>query len=151
LVIECRAAGIDEYEAAAQMRQEMGLEWGDDFDARATDWRTKFCAYFAGKQRNGEAQLFLAYDGATVIGCGIVSVLDFYRRYVFGTEYAFVNAVYVQAPYRRRGIATQLMQLAIAWARDRGCVRIRLHASDEGRFLYEALGFRQGREMERDL
>jgi GNAT superfamily N-acetyltransferase len=149
--VECRAAGADKYPAAAQLRGEMALEMGSDFDAMAADWRAKFCAYFAGKQAGGNAQLFLAYDGGEPIGCAIVSVLEHYRRYVFGTEMAYVNAVYVRPQYRRRGIARELMQLAIAWSRERGCKGVRLRASDEGRFLYENIGFSSGREMEFDI
>lgn len=149
--IECRACGADKYPAAAHLRQEMALELGSDFDAIASDWRAKFCAYFGGKQAAGNAQLFLAYDGAEPIGCAIVSILEHYRRYVFGTENAYVNAVYVRPQYRRRGIAKRLMELVIAWSRERGCAGVRLRASDEGRFLYEHIGFREGREMEFDL
>lgn len=149
--VECRAARADEHPAVAQLRGEMALEMGSDFDAMAADWRTKFCAYFGGKQAAGTAQLFLAYEGEQPIGCAVVSILEHYRRYVFGTENAYVNAVYVRPEYRRRGIAAKLMQLAIAWSRERGCKSVRLRASDEGRFLYEALGFRAGREMEFDL
>lgn len=149
--IECRAAGADEYPAAAELRQAMALEMGGDFDAMARDWRTRFCAYFGGKQSGGSAQLFLAFDGETPIGCATISIADEYRRYCFGTASAHVNAVYVKPAYRRRGIAGRLMQLAIAWARERGCTRVRLRASEDGRFLYEHLGFREGREMELGL
>lgn len=149
--IECRAAGANEYPAAADLRQAMALEMGGGFDAMARDWRTKFCAYFGGKQSAGNAQLLLAFDGETPIGCVTVSLAEDYRRYCFGTLSAYVNAVYVKPAYRRRGIARRLMQLAIAWARERGCTRLRLRASEEGRFLYEELGLREGREMEMDL
>lgn len=149
--LDCRAGRAADFPAAAQLRQEMALEMGGDFDAMASDWRTKFCAYFGGKQAAGCAQLFLAYDGDEAIGCAIVSMLEHYRRYVFGTENAYVNAVYVRPAYRRRGIARELMQLVIAWSRERGCRSVRLRASEEGRFLYESLGFGQGREMEFDL
>jgi GNAT superfamily N-acetyltransferase len=149
--VECRAARADEYPVAAQLRQEMALEMGGDFDAKAHDWRTKFCAYFGGKHAAGTAEVFLAYDGDAPAGCAIVSILDHYRHYVFGTKIAYVNAVYVRPEYRRRGIARQLMGLAIAWARERECSGVRLRASEEGRFLYERIGFRAGREMELDL
>lgn len=129
----------------------MALEMGGDFDARAADWRSKFCAYFGGKQSSGTAQLFLAYEGETPVGCVTVSIADDYRRYCFGIRSASINAVYVQPAYRRQGVAGRLMQLAIRWAAERGCVRVRLRASEEGRALYEQIGFRQGREMELDL
>lgn len=147
----CCAAGLEEYPAAAALRQEMALEMGNDFDGKAADWRAKFGAYFGGKQSSGNAQLFLAYDGATPAGCVLVSLEESYRRYCFGTLVAHVNAVFVRPEYRRRGIATALVQMAIAWARDKGCARVRLRTSEDGRRLYETLGFSAGREMELPL
>jgi GNAT superfamily N-acetyltransferase len=149
--VDCRAASAHEYPVAAQLRQEMALEMGGNFDAAATDWRERFSTYFAAKQTADVAQLFIAYDGDEAVACAIVSILDEYRRYALGTYSAFVNAVYVRPGYRRHGIGKRLMTLAIAWAVDHGCVRVRLRTSDEGRALYERLGFRVGREMELDL
>jgi GNAT superfamily N-acetyltransferase len=149
--VECRAAGSDEFPAAAQLRAEMARGMGSDFDALSKDWRAKFCAYFGGKQASGNAQLFLAYDGETPVGCAIVSLPDEYRRECFGIVHAHVNAVYVKPALRRQGIGRKLMELVLAWARKRGCSRVRLRTSDEGRLLYETLGFRNGREMELDL
>ena len=151
LAVECRAALPHEYLLVADLRGEMAREMGSDFDAMASDWAEKFSAYFAGKHAGGNAQVFLAFEGETPVGCAIVSILEHYRRYVFGTELAYVNAVYVRSAYRRRGVASRLMQLAIAWSRERGCKGVRLRASEDGRFLYERLGFYAGREMELDL
>lgn len=151
MAVECRAARADEYAAAAQLRQEMALELGNDYDAQAPDWRAKFCAYFGGKQAAGAAQLFLAYDGEMPVGCAVVSLQEHYRRFVFGTESAWVNAVYVRPAYRRRGVGRRLMELIVAWARERDCVNVRLRASEDGKLLYETLGFHQGREMELPL
>jgi len=149
--IECRAGHASDYPAAAALRQEMALEMGSDFDEKSGQWRTKFSAYFFGKQSSGNAQLFLAYDSGVPVGCAIVSILDDYRRYCFGIRTAHVNAVYVRPSYRRRGIGKRLVELAVSWARERGCARVRLRASDEGRPLYEQLGFAPGREMELEL
>lgn len=150
-MVECRQARADEFPLAAALRQEMAQEMGDDFDARAPGWRAKFCAYFAGKQRAGVAHLVLAFDGDEAVGCAVVSILDDYRRFAFNTPSAFVNAVYVKPAYRRQGIARRLMEMAVAWARQFGCVRVRLRSSEEGRALYSAMGFKAGREMELPL
>jgi GNAT superfamily N-acetyltransferase len=150
-MLEVREARDGELSIAAGLRQEMSLETGGNFDGLRPGWRAGFCEFFSAKQRAGEGQLFLAFDGEAAVGMTIVTILDDYRRYAFGTPSAFVNAVFVQPPYRRRGIARSLMRAAIAWARGRGCTRVRLRSSDEGRALYESLGFRAGREMEIDL
>jgi GNAT superfamily N-acetyltransferase len=147
-VIECRAAHFDELPMAAALRQEMGVEMGDDYDAQTPDWRTKFCLYFGGRSGVARAQVFLAFDKGQPIGCATISVLDDYRGYVFNKRSAFVNAVFVKPEYRRRGVARELMRMAIAWAHERGCIRVRLRSSEEGRALYASLGFDTGREME---
>lgn len=147
--ITCRAAGIDDYAAGAQLRFEMALEMGShDFVTAETDWRERFCEYFAAKHRSGEGRLFLAYDGDAAVGSAIVTILDDYRRSVLGIASAWVNAVYVKPSHRRRGIGKSLMLMAIDWARAQGCRRIRLRSSDEGRLLYESLGFVPTSEME---
>jgi ribosomal protein S18 acetylase RimI-like enzyme len=63
-----------------------------------------------------------------------------------GREGLILN-VYVEPAQRRRGIARALMQTLLAWAPGAGIVRLVLHASDDGRPLYESLGFKAGNEM----
>ena len=63
-----------------------------------------------------------------------------------GREGLVMN-VYTDPAWRRRGIARRLMEEIIAWAKTVGIVRLVLHASDEGRPLYAALGFVPTNEM----
>ncbi len=63
----------------------------------------------------------------------------------------YINGVYVQPDRRRRGIARRLMLAAIGWLREKGCVAVRLRASEDGRALYTTLGFKPGVEMELPL
>lgn len=146
--VEYRAARPDEYLYAAQLRGEMALEMGDDFDARVRDWRTKFAQYFFNKHAAGSAELFLALDGGDPVASVLISILDDYRSFVFDMKTAWINGVFVKPLYRRRGIARSLMRMAIDWAREKRCRRVRLRTSDEGRDLYASLGFATGREME---
>jgi GNAT superfamily N-acetyltransferase len=60
---------------------------------------------------------------------------------------ATILNVYTDPEFRRRGIARQLMQTMIAWCKGQGLARITLHASDDGRHLYESLGFEESNEM----
>lgn len=129
----------------------MSVEHNNDFDARSSGWRAGYCTYFSEKQQAGKAQLFLAFDGGKPVGMTIVSLLDNYRTAAFGSRFAYVNSVYVYPAYRRRGIARRLMEMALAWAREHRCSQVRLRASDDGRPLYEQLGFRASTEMQLDL
>ncbi len=60
---------------------------------------------------------------------------------------ATVLNIYTDPAYRRRGIARQLMETMITWCRGEGFARVTLHASDDGRRLYESLGFEPSNEM----
>jgi GNAT superfamily N-acetyltransferase len=60
---------------------------------------------------------------------------------------AQVVNVYTEAAWRRRGIAALVMQQLIDYTRANHLNRVSLHASDEGRPLYESLGFAPTNEM----
>ena len=68
------------------------------------------------------------------------------RMLLAGLEGLIVN-VYVDPLYRRQGLARQLLAAIIDWAPGAGIVRLVLHASPQGRPLYESLGFQAGNEM----
>jgi len=60
---------------------------------------------------------------------------------------ALVEAVVVKYAYRRRGIARQLLDHAVADAHAAGCLKVQLlshkrHATDGAHRLYESAGFR---------
>lgn len=66
-----------------------------------------------------------------------------------GLQGLVVN-VWVELPWRRRGIAEALMHEVIADAQSSGLASLVLHASDAGRPLYERLGFVATNEMRLD-
>ncbi len=55
--------------------------------------------------------------------------------------------VFTEPEWRRRGVAAMLLRRLIEWTRAEQIDRVILHASDEGRSLYERLGFVAGNEM----
>lgn len=64
---------------------------------------------------------------------------------------AWIHSVYVEPSHRRRGIGRHLTQTIIAWCREQGFKWVYLHASDQGRPLYESLGFLPSSEMRLNL
>lgn len=138
----------NDWAAAAQLRAEMALEMGNDWDATSPGWRGRYAAFFGQRAGVGEAQLYLARDGDETAGMSIVSSMEHYRTAVFGTKFAYVNGVFVRPAYRRQGVATALMHAAHDWARDRGCIAVRLRASEDGARVYRALGYIPTMEME---
>ena len=64
-----------------------------------------------------------------------------------GPEAIILN-VYVEPSWRRRGVAEALMRALLGVLAVRGIRRVVLHASPDGRRLYERLGFRPTNEMQ---
>jgi len=63
------------------------------------------------------------------------------------TERAVILNVYTEPDFRKRGIARQIMLKILAWVKEQGLRSVNLHASAEGRPLYEKLGFEATNEM----
>ncbi len=54
---------------------------------------------------------------------------------------AYLMNIYVRKPYRRHGIAHTIVSHLIEEAKRRGCGKIYLETTDDGRPVYESLGF----------
>jgi GNAT superfamily N-acetyltransferase len=63
-----------------------------------------------------------------------------------GTQGLILN-LFVEPEFRRQRLGRQLVETAIAWARQEGLASVVLHASAAGRRLYEELGFVGTSEM----
>jgi GNAT superfamily N-acetyltransferase len=60
---------------------------------------------------------------------------------------ALIANVYTEPDWRRRGVARLLMRHVLDYTREHDVARVLLHASDDGRPLYETLGFEPTNEM----
>jgi len=92
---------------------------------------------------------FLAEHEGEVIGGGGVWLRPVLPRpgALQGALEAYVLNVYVDPPHRRKGVARAIMEAILDWSRERKLARVVLHASKEGRSLYESLGFESTNEM----
>ena len=63
-------------------------------------------------------------------------------------RHAIIVNVFTEPEFRRRGVAALLMQHVIDWSRQVRLDRLVLHASDDGRALYQQFGFVPTTEME---
>jgi GNAT superfamily N-acetyltransferase len=96
----------------------------------------------------GSFRAWLAADAVRVVAGGAV-VISPWPSHPNDLECrrATILNVYTDHEYRRRGIARKIMQAIIAWCQREGFARVTLHASDDGRHLYESLGFEPSNEM----
>ncbi len=61
--------------------------------------------------------------------------------------YGFIGDVYTLPEYRGNGYATELTSEAVSWLKTIGVQRISLLASEQGRAIYERMGFTPTDEM----
>lgn len=67
----------------------------------------------------------------------------------YDTRLAWVGMVLTHPQYRRRGFASALVERAIGIAEERAIATVKLDATESGRPLYAALGFRDEQPVER--
>jgi len=81
-------------------------------------------------------------------GCGAVEVVQWVPGRLDPTpRRAWIHSLYVEPSFRRQGIGRRLTETMVAWCREQGFRWIYLHASEQGRPLYESLGFEPSSEM----
>ena len=132
------------------------LMWGDmgQRDGLVLDQMERAATeYFIQAVPQGSYRGFLAVDSSGKILGGGGIVINPWPGLLgqLQPKRAMILNLYVERAYRRQGIANALMKKMIAWCREDGFSSVALHASDEGRALYERLGFRPSNEMRLDF
>jgi GNAT superfamily N-acetyltransferase len=93
----------------------------------------------------------IAEDGSVTAGAGLW-LMDWPPHMIgTGSRRGNILNVYTRPDFRRQGLARRLTETAVEWCRANGIGTAILHASDEGRELYRALGFQPTNEMRRVL
>jgi GNAT superfamily N-acetyltransferase len=156
-VFVVRTAAPSDAAIIARHRAEMFRDMGQLPSALYPELIEQTVAYLSAAIRSGEylGWLVTAQDSPDVFaGAGVQlrRILprplteDGQTRIAAGRE-AIVLNVFTERPWRRKGVARLLMQHVLDWASDSDIDRLVLHASNEGRVLYERLGFVPSGEM----
>jgi len=105
-------------------------------------------SYLAKAIAEGSFQAWLAsIETRTVAGGAIIVSPWLAHPYDLECRRATILNVYTDRDYRRRGIARRILETMIDWCKHEGFARVDLHASEDGRRLYESLGFEPSNEM----
>lgn len=151
--VKIRAAVPEDVSTLVRHRRMMWCDMGRR-DENALDLMEQAAReYFPSAVRDGSYRGFLAIEesGEVVGGGGIVISAWPGSLGQREPKRAMILNMFVEREYRRRGIARELMETMIAWCKQNGFLRVGLHASDEGRPLYESLGFKATNEMQLDF
>jgi GNAT superfamily N-acetyltransferase len=115
-----------------------------------TDAVLGLCAAAGWNQTAADVRRLMALEPA---GCFAAQVRD---RVVgtatttsYGSALAWVGMVLVHPAFRRRGVASALMDVALEYLRRRGVITVKLDATAAGRPVYERLGFVAEGRLER--
>lgn len=130
-------------------RRAMFFDMGHRDTAALDAMTTRFLPWLQPKMENEEylAWFAIAPDQSVAAGLGLW-LMDWPPHMIGpGARRGNILNVYTEPGHRRRGLARELMRTALAWCRENGIRAVILHASDEGRPLYESLGFRPTNEM----
>jgi GNAT superfamily N-acetyltransferase len=88
------------------------------------------------------------YDGIVVAGGGLqLRTLMPRPGYVHGEPEGLIVSMWTDPKHRRRGLGRRIVEAILAWGRANGVTRFTLHASNDGRPLYERYGFRPTNEV----
>jgi ribosomal protein S18 acetylase RimI-like enzyme len=113
-----------------------------EMEARFTDWVKP-------RIERGEYKGWLVTDesGEIIAGAGLW-LIDTPPHAVdpYGRRGNILN-VYTHPSFRRQGLARRLMNIILDWCRENQIGNLSLQASNDGRALYESLGFKSTNEM----
>ena len=148
-----REAAVSDAELIVRHRRAMFSDMGFGDTAWLDSVANSFLPWVREKLETSEYRGWFAVapDGSVAAGAGLWFVDWFPHRLDRGRLRGYLLNVYTEPAYRRRGLARQLVQITMDCCRERGISIATLHASNEGRPLYESLGFKATNEMRIEL
>ncbi|MEX0682596.1 MAG: GNAT family N-acetyltransferase [Dehalococcoidia bacterium] len=140
-----RRATVDDVEELVLLRHAMqteDLNEGDHHGVHPDEIIDAMRAYFQKELKGGHFAAFFAEHEGKVAATGALVVFDVPPgpSNPSGTE-AYIMNMYTVPEHRREGLATLIMNTLIAHGYNEGARRFWLRASEEGRLVYQHLGF----------
>ena len=144
-----RPGTLDDVETVAAHRRAMFLDMGYPEDEKMRMMLDRFRPWLVRKMQAGEYLAWIAVDDDGAVAAGLGMWLMDWPPHLIGPGPPRANIlnVYTRPESRRKGLARKLMEHAISWCRVNGVGTVILHASSEGRPLYESMGFKSTTEM----
>lgn len=143
-----RRATSEDLDILVAHRRAMFVDMGYRDQSALDSMAAKCHSWLLTKMNRGEylAWLATAPDGSVVAGTGLW-LMDWPPHMIGSGPRGNILNVYTEVEFRRQGLASELVRAALDWCRSNGVDVIVLHASADGRRLYESLGFAGTNEM----
>ena len=116
-------------------------------DIKASEEMTR--RWILDKLKEGKLIPFIAIAGdGQIAGSGCVLIKeDQPRPGSSQIDNPYLLSMYTEGTFRRLGVATNITREAISWCKNKGYDRMTLHASAQGKPIYQKLGFVDSNEM----
>jgi GNAT superfamily N-acetyltransferase len=144
-----RLATVHDAATIARHRAAMFLDMREVSAEQAAILRAESEPWLAGLLARGDYLGWVCEQGSAIVAGAGILIQEVGPRpgcYRTGPAAHVVN-VYTEPSHRRRGLARRLMLTILDWCRDHEMFQVTLAASDEGRPLYESLGFEATNDM----
>ncbi|WP_447829292.1 GNAT family N-acetyltransferase [Aeromonas salmonicida] len=138
-----RQADMADIPALVSLRMELFCEVGELAEPLADlDLWQATSAYFSAGQADGSARSWVAEVEGEVVASGTLAlfVRPPYPGNLSGRE-AYLLNMYTLPAHRKQGMASALLDAMVVHASAEQLGKVWLHASDQGRPLYERMGF----------
>ena len=144
-----RKATVDDIPIILHHRKAMFTDMGLDDLALIDAMEPPFVAWVSERIANDtyHGWLAVAPDGQVIGGAGLWVYEWIPSPLGPQVTRGYILNVYTEPGFRKQGIARRLVEEILAYCRARGLKIVLLHASEQGRPIYEALGFAQTNEM----
>ena len=147
-MFETRRATAEDAEAIGQQRMRMFADAGLASEAEMGPMMVNFVPWVRAKLAEGCYLGWLTEEDGRLVGGAGLWVMDWPPHFLDAEpRRAYLLNFYVVPEARRRGLARELLALAITEAKERGIKVVTLHASKFGKPLYEQTGFEMSNEM----
>jgi GNAT superfamily N-acetyltransferase len=148
-ITRIRQATVEDVDIIIQQRCAMFADMGVGDEKSRNAMAIVIRPFIEAAIEDGSYRGWLAVDGNRVVAGGGLAIVGFQPTpLALNPQRVWILNMYTEPTYRRRGMARVIMQNMLRWCREHGHKSVFLHASDEGRPLYESLGFKPTNEMQ---
>lgn len=152
--VNIKTANSKDDSIVARHFYQMWLDLGFKESDIDCNWQEKTLKYIEGARQSLEYKAFIAETEGEIVGSVSCQLFAGLYPLVFNEKlrrYGYIWGVYVEKPYRNRGIGKKLTNKAIDYLKSIDCTRVALHASPQGKPIYESLNFIVSNQMHLEI
>ena len=141
-----RQATVEDIPELVECRKRQLVDEGQD---PAIDITEPNIEYFTERFESGQMEGWVCVDetmekGSQIIATGALIYFDFPPSFANnGGHKAYIANIYTHPDYRGRRICPQILEILENRAREKGCCRVWLEASEIGKYVYQKRGFEE--------